>query len=402
MSRGPVIVVAPDSMKGSCSAAEAAAALAAGARAALGASATILELPLADGGEGTLDALVAAWGGRAKRVPTFDALGRPREGRIGLSADGRSAIIEAAEANGLPHVQDRELRPLDADSAGVGVLIAAALDAGAEELLLCIGGSATNDGGAGMLRALGARLLNAQGEEIAPGARGLAELNAIALGGLHPAASGATWRVAVDVDNPLTGPRGAAAVFGPQKGADPGQVAEIDRGLARLARVLMSSQPSHPTADTGVASGVASSLAARPGMGAAGGLALGPAALWGSELVPGADLVATAAGLDRALATADLVLTGEGRFDRQSLSGKMVSRVLSGASRLAVPVAVVAGEVALTAEECRTAGVVAALSIAQGPAGLDELRASAPRLIAEAAAHGCALFAAGRGWAPAS
>ena len=382
MTAPPVIVVAPDSLKGSCSAVEAAAALASGARAALGPEARILEVPLADGGEGTLDALVGAWGGRVESVPTTDALGRPRAGRIGFSADGRTAIIEAAEANGLPHVQDRELRALDADSAGVGTLIATALDAGAGELVLCIGGSATSDGGAGMLRALGARLLDERGADIPAGARGLADLATIDLGGVHPRAAGAAWRIAVDVEHPLIGENGAAAVFGPQKGAGPDQVAVIDRGLARLAAVLGG-----PDAD---------SLAARPGMGASGGLALGPVALWGAQLAPGAELVASAAGLDRALEEADLVLTGEGRLDVQSLGGKVVSRVVAGARAAGAPVVVIAGGVELTAGECREAGIAAALSIATGPAELAELRSDAPRLLAEAAAHACALFAAAR------
>ena len=162
---GATIVVAPDSLKGSCSAAEAAAALARGVRSVFGESARIVEVPMADGGEGTLEALVAAWHSEIREVATTDSLGRPTVGRIGFDRDGRRAIIEAADANGLPAVSDQPLRPLDADTGGVGALILAALDADVEEVLLCLGGSATSDGGSGMLRALGARLLDADGRE---------------------------------------------------------------------------------------------------------------------------------------------------------------------------------------------------------------------------------------------
>lgn len=374
----PLIVIAPDSLKGSCTSPEAAAALSAGVRDALGDAVRVRELPMADGGEGTLDALTAAWGGRIVETDTVDALGRAQRARFGLSADGTTAVVEAAEANGLPQVADQDPQPLDADTFGVGILVLAALEAGAEEILLCIGGSATNDGGAGMLRALGARLLDAGGDDVAPGARGLADLARVDLSGVAPAAQSARWRIACDVENPLTGPLGAASVFGPQKGANPDDVAAIDAGLGRLAEVL--------SAETG-----APDLASRHGMGAAGGLAVGPVALFGAELVPGAELVAESAGLDEAVADANLVITGEGRLDSQSLGGKVISRILAGAPEGAA-VIVIAGSVALTAEECREAGLAAAFSIAQGPATLAELQGEAPRLLAEAAAQACGLL----------
>lgn len=370
----PLVVVAPDSFKGSCDSVSAASALARGVRLALGDTVRIRELPLADGGEGTLDALTAAWGGTVRTAPTTDALGRPRAGRFGLSADGRTAIIEAAEANGLPHVGDVAPQPLDADSRGVGLLARAALGAGATEILLCVGGSATNDGGAGLLVALGARLLDSAGNELAPGPRGLAQLDRVDLTGLFPAARAARWRVAVDVDNPLTGPRGAAAVFGPQKGATPDDVAAIDAALGRFARVLTPG----------------SGLESQPGMGAAGGLPLALVSVFGAELTPGADLVARAVHLDAALGEAALVITGEGRLDAQSLDGKVLSRILSGTPS-GTPVIAVVGALALSASECRAAGLTAALSIAQGPATLDELTARTSELLTEAAAHACAL-----------
>jgi glycerate kinase len=381
------VVIAPDSLKGSCSSPEAARALADGVRSVLGDAADLRVVPMADGGEGTLEALVSAWGGRVVEVATSDALGRPRIGRAGFgqaSSGGLRAIVEAADANGLPAVSDVPLRPLDADSAGVGGLILAALDAGADELLLCLGGSATNDGGAGMLRALGARLLDRNGDDIAPGARGLADLHEVDLAGLDPRAARLRWRIACDVDNPLTGPTGAAAVFGPQKGADPEEVVRIDAGLTRLADALAEAAGSS-----------ASGLLAARGLGAAGGLALGPVALFGAELVPGAELVSEAVGLGSAMEGADLVITGEGRLDSQSLDGKVVSQVVAD-SPAGCPVFVVAGAVGLSSAECRAAGISAALSIAQGPATLAELQADALRLLSDAAAQLVGAFAAPR------
>lgn len=368
----PTVVIAPDSFKGSCSSVEAARAIARGVRAAFGTRAEVLELPMADGGEGTLDALVAAWGGEVARVPTSDALGRPREGRVGYgrTADGGlRAIIEAADANGLPAVSDLPLQPLDADSHGVGELILAALGAGTDELLLCIGGSATSDGGAGMLRALGARLLDAQGRDVAGGARGLLDVQQVDLRGIDPRAARVSWRIACDVDNPLTGPRGAAAVFGPQKGADAQQVAEIERGLGRFSEMLAAAVGTD-----------APQLRQQRGIGAAGGLALGLTTLFGAQLVPGARLVSGAIGLREALAAATLVFTGEGRLDAQSLDGKVVSRVLAEAAPGAA-VIVLAGSIGLSPEETRAAGISAAFSIAQGPATLEEMSADATRLL---------------------
>ena len=368
----PTVVIAPDSFKGSCSSVEAARAIARGVRAAFGTRAEVLELPMADGGEGTLDALVAAWGGEVARVPTSDALGRPREGRVGYgrTADGGlRAIIEAADANGLPAVSDLPLQPLDADSHGVGELILAALDAGTDELLLCIGGSATSDGGAGMLRALGARLLDAQSRDVAGGARGLLDVQQVDLRGIDPRAARVSWRIACDVDNPLTGPRGAAAVFGPQKGADARQVAEIERGLGRFSELLAAAVGTD-----------APQLRQQRGIGAAGGLALGLTTLFGAQLVPGARLVSGAIGLREALAAATLVFTGEGRLDAQSLDGKVVSRVLAEAAPGAA-VIVLAGSIGLSPEETRAAGISAAFSIAQGPATLEEMSADATRLL---------------------
>lgn len=368
----PLIVVAPDSFKGSCGASSAAAAIAAGLADTFGDSVRISEIPLADGGEGTLDALVAAWNGRILTAPCSDALGRVRTGRIGISPDGRTAVVEAAEANGLPLVADQPLRALVADTFGVGALALAALYAGAEEILLCVGGSATNDGGAGVLRALGVRLFDAHGEDIGPGAAGLESLVGIDASGLDPRARAATWRIAVDVDNPLVGLRGAATVFGPQKGANAEEVRRIDAALSVFARVLAR--------EFGVP---VERLINEPGLGAAGGLPLALTAVLGAVCEPGADIVARSVGLDEALASASLVVTGEGCLDRQSLDGKVVSRVLRGSA----PTVVLAGAVELTAAECREVGITGAFSLAPGAALLDTLQERAPELLRECAAQ---------------
>lgn len=378
----PVIVCAPDSFKGSAGAPAAAAALARGAAQAFPA-ARITQLPFADGGEGTLEALLAVWDTPARTVDVVDALGRPTTARYGLSADGTTAVIEAAQANGLPQVSDVPLDPERAGTYGVGLIASRVLDEGVEEILLCIGGSASTDGGAGIVTALGARLTDAAGEPIPPGGGGLGSLAAVDDADLDPRARAVRWRIAVDVDNPLTGPRGAAAVFGPQKGADAAAIERLDAGLTHFAEVLADSPPD------------AESTAATPGLGAAGGIPLALTALLGAEVVPGSTMVAEAVGLSRALADADLVLTGEGSFDSQSLGGKVVAAVRDHAPASA-SIVVVAGRVALTPAECREAGITAALSIASGPADLPDLSARAEELIESTAAHACALVAAGR------
>lgn len=372
------LVVAPDSFKGSCTSQEAAEAIAAGVSSVFGDQALIRKLPMADGGEGTLETLVEAWGGTIGLVPVTDALGRPRTGRVGLGRTpgaGVSAIIEAADANGLPAVSDVPLRPLDADSFGVGTLILEALDAGAEEILLCVGGSATNDGGTGMLRALGARLLDDDGNEVPPGAGGLGRVHEVDLSALDPRVTQTTWRVACDVDNPLLGPRGAAAVFGPQKGANDADIEVIDSGLERLLVAL-----------AGAAGRSYAHLRELPGLGAAGGLALGPLLLFGAQLMPGAQLVSEAIGLRGALSDARFVITGEGRLDRQSLDGKVVSQVVADAGP-GTAVLVLAGSLGLNAAECREAGISAAFSIAPGAETLAELQRDCLRLLEEAAAQ---------------
>lgn len=379
-SAPPTIVVAPDAFKGSLSASEAAEGISAGLTEAIGPDAVIRTRPMADGGEGTLDALLDAWAVEPRSLDVDDALGRPRRARWGLSGDSRIALIEAAEANGLPHVADVPARPLEADSTGVGQLTRAALDAGAEEIVLCVGGSASTDGGLGLLKALGLRAAGSTGDAIGRGGGALDQLRHLDLSRLHPRARDTRWRIAVDVDHPLTGPHGSAAVFGPQKGARTEDIARLDAGLARLAEVLLDI--------TGV------DVAALPGAGAAGGIPAILYALLGAELVPGAELVADAVGLDAALVDADLVVTGEGAFDAPSLRGKVVGVVARRAAAVGVPALVLAGSIDVPTATARAAGIVSALSIAPGPRALPDLQAHArPLLHAAAAAAGGLLSA---------
>ncbi len=385
------IVLAPDSLKGSLPAAEAALAMSAGVRAAAARlrhpDPDVVLVPLADGGEGTLDALLTAWSVEARTTVCHDAAGRARTARYGISAPGTASglpvrgVLEAAEANGLPLVADRPLDALTATSYGVGEIAVRLLDDGADEILLCIGGSATTDGGVGLLSALGARFLDADGAPLEPGGGALAALASIDIGALHPRARSVRWRIAVDVDNPLCGPRGAAAVFGPQKGATPDDVVVLDAGLAHLARVVEDA--------TGT------SMLEVPGAGAAGGLPAVLVPYLDAEIVPGSALVADAVGLSGALAGADLVLTGEGSLDAQSLGGKVV-RAVARAAPGGCAVVAIAGRVQLTAAEVQDAGLAAAFSLATGPMALDELIQGAGPLMEEAAAQVYGVFGAGR------
>ena len=379
----PVIVIAPDSFKGSLSAADAAAALERGAREVLPDTATVLTFPMADGGEGSLKTVLAAWLQPTLSMATVDAIGRERDADYGFDLDGRRAVIEVAQANGLPDVSDVPLQPLRADSYGVGVIAASVIERGAREITLFLGGSASSDGGTGLLRALGARFLDADGDELVPGGGALASLETIDLSGLIGGALETHWRVAVDVTNPLTGTDGAANVFGPQKGASASDVAVLDAGLTRLSEVL---------AETTLASErsfSAAGIASLPGMGAAGGIAAGLVALFGAELVPGAQLVADAIGLSAVIERADVILTGEGRLDHQSLDGKVID-YLRGAKNPTSWLAVIAGENHLTPDESAAAGIDLALPLGTGIQNRKELFQYAGPLLEARGAHAIA------------
>ncbi|MFK3671843.1 glycerate kinase [Leifsonia aquatica] len=346
------VVVAPDSFKGSATAAEVAEALGAGWQSVRPGD-TVVLAPTADGGEGTLDAFAVAVPG-AQRRPVR-VLG-PSGGAVDASwlalPDG-VAVVELAATSGLGLLQAPA--PFDAQTIGFGQAIAAALDAGATSLLLAIGGSASTDGGAGALTALGARLLDADGRPVAPGNRGLARLARADLSGLRALPAGGA-RILSDVTSPLLGPDGAAAVFGPQKGATPENVPELDAGLARLAAVLEAAGGNGTLGPTGVS-------VDEPGTGAAGGTGYG-LRVWGATMAPGAAAVADALGLPERIASADLVITGEGRYDSQSASGKAPEHVAALARRAGIPVLLAAG--AITAEPHGFADAVALTDLAGG------------------------------------
>jgi glycerate kinase len=380
------LLIAPQEFKGSLSAREAASAMADGLRRALP-DAEIDVLPMADGGPGTVEALVEARAGRRLQNVVSDPLGRPVEAAWGLLEDDATAVIEMAAASGLVLLRREELDPRAASTYGTGQLIAAALDAGCRRIIVGVGGSATNDGGAGMAQALGARLLDDQGEELPAGGAALARLHRIDVSGLDSRIADCRVLVAVDVTNLLCGPTGASAVYGPQKGATPEIVGELDAALAHYAAVIER--------DLDV------KVAELPGAGAAGGLPAGLVAFLGAEIRPGVDLIAEAAGLAERLARADVVLTGEGRLDAQTAYGKTVAGVARMAKERGLPVIALAGGVTGDTESLRKQGIDVAMSITPGPMALTEAEARAAELLSAAAERVGRLLALGRGLAPA-
>lgn len=334
------ILVAPDKFRGTLTAAEAASAIARGWR-RVRPDDLLEEVPMADGGEGTLDALLAALGGERRTVRVSGPLGDEVEAAFGLvhGAAGRIGIVEMARASGLELLSPSRRDPLRATTRGTGELIRAAVRAGAREVLVCLGGSATTDGGAGMAQALGIALLDAEGRPIGPGGIGLLELARVDATGMDPPVRAARVQVACDVDSPLTGPRGAAHVYGPQKGATPEEVLLLDRALGHLAAVVHR--------DLGI------DVRSLPGAGAAGGLGAGLVAFLGARLRPGIQVVTEAVGLHRRVEAADLVLTGEGAFDASSLRGKVPGGVLEVARGAGVPAVVLCGRAEIHPEGVR-------------------------------------------------
>ena len=351
------IVIAPDSYKESLSALEVAQAVEAGFRQVFPDADYVL-VPVADGGEGTVDAMVAATGGRKETVTVSGPLGEPVEAFYGLTGDGDTAVIEMAAASGLALVPPDRRNPLLTNSRGTGELIRAALDAGARRFILGIGGSATNDGGAGMVQALGVRLLDLEGRELDGSGGDLARLERIDVSALDPRLAECRIEVACDVDNPLTGARGASAVFGPQKGATPEMVQALDANLARLARIVGR--------DLGVA------VDTVPGAGAAGGMGAAMLAFFGATLKPGIEIVTAAVDLDTHVRDADLVITGEGRIDFQTVHGKTPIGVARVAKRHGKPVIGIAGSLGAEVGVVHAHGIDAVFSVLGKPCTLDE------------------------------
>jgi glycerate kinase len=331
------VVVAPDSFKGSLSAAEVARAIGEGLG-SVWTDARIELVPLADGGEGTVDALVAATGGRTESVTVAGPLQEPVIASFGMLGSDDTAVLEMASASGLPLVRPEQRNPLKTTTYGTGQLVAAALEHGVRRLIVGIGGSATVDGGAGCAQALGMRFLDSEGRALRPGVAGgeLQQIDRIDASGLDPRLREVEVLVACDVDNPLCGPHGAAAIYGPQKGATPEMVTQLDRGLDHLAGLIQR--------DLGV------SVAAMPGAGAAGGLGAGLVAFCNANLRPGIDIVMQQLGLQERIERCDLVVTGEGCLDGQSVRGKTISGVGRLARRAGVPVVALVGSVGDGAE----------------------------------------------------
>ena len=373
-------VFASDSLKGTISSARAATILEEEATRAFP-GVTCTRLAVADGGEGTVDAVVASLGGARIDVTVEDPLGRPVEAIYGM-LPGNRAIIEMAAASGLPLLKRAERNPLLTSTYGTGQLVLHALRNGATEVTLAIGGSATNDGGMGAMRALGVRFLDAAGGELEGTGADLGRVVTIDTSGLDPLVAHAQFRLLCDVDNPLLGPRGATRVFSPQKGATSQQVEALEKGMASYARVLESTL---------------GRSADQPGDGAAGGLGAAVRLFLGATSVPGIDWVLDVVGLDQALLGADLCITGEGHADAQSAHGKVVSGVASRCKREGVPCVAVVGGMDPDALELTSLGVDAIVPTVIDCGDVADALAHAERNYRLAAARVFSLMALGRG-----
>jgi glycerate kinase len=364
------VVIAPQSFKGSLSAREVANAMASGIRRVVS-DVELVKLPMADGGEGTVDALVSATGGTFRHNEVTGPLGDKVTARWGILGEGTTAVIEMAAASGITLVPPDMLDPMVATTYGTGELIRAALEAGCRHLIIGIGGSATNDGGAGMAQALGIRLLDNEEKELLPGGAELSRLSRIDISGLDKRLSSCKLTAAIDVTNPLYGEQGASLIYGPQKGATDEMCRHLDKALEHYAAVIRH--------DLGIEVGD------MPGAGAAGGLGAGLVAFLGARLEPGIDIVCEAVKLSEHLKGADLVFTGEGRIDAQTMFGKTVAGVSARAKALGVPVIVIAGEVSLSNEGLTRYGINTVMSLVSDSISPEESIAKAGQLITEAA-----------------
>ncbi|WP_296256183.1 MULTISPECIES: glycerate kinase [unclassified Pseudomonas] len=360
------IVIAPDSFKDSLSAQAVAQAVAGGLR-EVWPDAQLVECPMADGGEGTIEAVLAACGGQWMTTKACGPLGQPTQAQWGWLAQTRTAIIEMAMASGLQMLTHAQRDATVTTTFGTGQLIAAALDAGAQRVILAIGGSATNDAGTGMLSALGARFLDREHQPLPLGGLALGKVAHIELASLDPRLNDVQFEVAADVNNPLCGPNGASHIFGPQKGASAEQVLALDAALDHFAeqsaRVLGKDEREHP------------------GSGAAGGMGFAARAYLNASFRPGVEVVADLTGLAGALAGADLVITGEGRFDAQTLRGKTPFGVAKIAQRQQVPVIVLAGTLGDGYADLYAHGISAAFAVTSGPMTLEQACDSAATLL---------------------
>lgn len=368
MHRIHKIAIAPNAFKGTLTALQAATCIQRGFKSALPRVHSVI-IPMADGGDGTAAAIVAATRGRLLKSRVHDPLGRLIRAIWGITGDGQTAILEMATASGLALLRPQERNPLRTSTRGTGDLIAHALDRNVSRILIGIGGSATNDGGMGMARALGARFLNRQGRELPDGGGALNQLARVDLSGLDPRLKHVQIQVACDVNNPLTGPRGAAHVYGPQKGATPAMVRQLDAGLRQLAKALLR--------DLGI------QVENVPGVGAAGGLGAGLLAFLNGRLRPGVDIVIDAVKLPDRLKGCDLVITGEGRMDSQTAHGKAPAGVAKVAHSLGIPAIAICG--ALGPLNALPKGIVACFSALEESMDESELTQRAPAMLTRCA-----------------
>lgn len=378
------IVIAMDSFKGSLTSTEAGEAVRDGIRRA-DPDACVSVFPLADGGEGTVDALIFGLKGERKQVTVTGPMGDPVSCSYGLVREKGLAVIEMAGAAGLPLVPESARNPLLATTYGVGEVILDAIREGCRRFLVGIGGSATNDGGAGMLQALGFSLLDEEGRPIPGGAAGLAKISSVGAGQAEPKLQECVFRIACDVKNPLCGPDGASAVYGPQKGADPDMVRKLDENLARFAKVTKAW---NPQADDDC-----------PGTGAAGGLGFGFLAYLNASLESGIGIVLDELGLDEAVSQGDLVITGEGRLDEQTCMGKAPAGVAALGRKYKKPVIAFAGCVTKGASRLNDAGIAAFFPILRGACSLEDAmkKENAAENLRDTAEQAMRLYLAGKG-----
>jgi glycerate kinase len=380
------IVLAPNALKGSCTASAAAAAMAAGVAQVLP-DAELVRLPVADGGDGLVDVMAHVLDARTYRYRVSGPRFEPVDAPIAWLVEQRTAVIEMALASGLALLPDADRDAEATTTLGTGELMRHVLDLGARKLVVGLGGSATNDGGVGMATALGIRFLDQTGRPVRPVGGNLALIDRIDASSADPRLAAVEVEAICDVDNPLTGARGAARVYAPQKGAGPEQVARLDTGLAHLADLIRR--------DLGL------DVRDHPGAGAAGGLGAGLMAFCGARLRPGAELVLELVELDRHLVGADLVLTAEGRIDAQTAFGKAPGAVAAHAARLGVPCLAIAGSIGYGDGDAICAlhesGIDAVLSLCSGPMTLEQAQAQSETLLQRAAEQAVRAFLSGRG-----
>ena len=361
------IVIAPQAFKGSISALDAATAASVGIKRVFP-LAEIVSVPVADGGDGTLETLIEGSGGNIHEIEVMGPLGDRRSAEWGAMGDGVTAVIEMARTSGLALLAEEERNPLITTTYGLGEAMRQAMDSGYRRFIIGIGGSATNDAGAGMAQALGVRLLDSSGNDLHFGGASLARLSRIDMSGLHSNVEECEFLVACDVNNPLTGPTGASAIYGPQKGATQEMIAKLDAALSYFAEVVKR--------DIGV------EIGAVPGSGAAGGLGGGLIAFVGGQLRAGVDIVLDTVGLDGYLTGCDLVITGEGSMDHSTIYNKAPVGVAGRAKSLGIPVVGISGSLGAGFRDVHEYGIDALTAITAGPMSLEEASERAAELIA--------------------